>query len=397
VTGGIAAYKSIELVRLLTKAGAEVQVVMTHSATRFVGEATFAAVSHRPVAIDLFADADQVPHVRLARQADAIIVAPATAHTLARMAHGLADDLLSNILLMARCPVICAAAMHTEMYEHPATQANIALLRERGIRVLEPEVGELAGGDTGIGRMLEPIDLRDAVASRLAEGKDLAGYRVLVTAGGTHEPIDPVRFVGNRSSGKMGYAIAANAARRGAAVTLVSAPTHLETPAGVEVVDVTTAQQMADEVLARFGEVDVVIKAAAVADFRPAAPADQKIKKRGAVPIVELERTIDILATLGERKDDQLLVGFAAETNDHLAHARKKLDAKHLDLIIMNDVSRKDIGFGADHNEVWLIDADGGERHLERRTKQELADAICTRVGQMLKGRTASTDEGDEV
>lgn len=394
MTGGIAAYKSIELVRLLFKAGAEVQVVMTEAATRFVGEATFAAVSHRPVATDLFEDADQVPHVRLARQADAVIVAPATAHTLARMAHGLADDLLTNILLMARCPIVAAAAMHTEMYEHPATRANIRTLRERGIEILEPEVGDLAGGETGIGRMLEPIDLRNALAATLAQDKELAGYRILVTAGGTQEPIDPVRFVGNRSSGKMGYSLAADAARRGAAVTLVSGPTHLQAPAGVELVPVTTAQQMAEAVLERFEAVDVVIKAAAVADFRPASPAARKIKKHGAAPAVELEPTIDILAELGERKTAQLLVGFAAETNDHLGHARKKLDAKRLDLIIMNDVSRRDIGFDVDHNEAWLIDADGGEQHLERRTKTELAAAICDRVGQMLADRAASNQEG---
>lgn len=398
VTGGIAAYKSIELVRLLVTAGAEVQVVMTNAATRFVGPATFAAVSHRPVALDVFADADQVPHVRLARQADAIIVAPATAHTLARMAHGLADDLLTNILLMARCPIVAAAAMHTEMITHPATRANIAVLRRRGIRVLDPEVGALAGGDTGLGRMLEPFDLRDELALVLSEGRGLAGVRILVTAGGTQEPIDPVRFVGNRSSGKMGYALAAQAAARGAAVTLVSGPTHLDLPGGVEVVAVRTAQEMADAVLERFAAVDVVIKAAAVADFRPADPRDDKIKKGGAVPDVHLEPTIDILATLGKCKDEQLLVGFAAETSDHLAHARKKLDAKRLDLIIMNDVSRRDIGFDADHNEVWLLDADGGEQHLERRSKPELAAAICDRITTMLAGRSdAAIDPGKDA
>lgn len=396
VTGGVAAYKSVELVRLLVKAGADVQVVMTTAATQFVGPATFAAVSHRPVATDLFEDTERVPHVRLAREADLIIVAPATAHTLARMAHGLADDLLTNILLMARVPVLCAVAMHTEMYEHPATQANLATLRARGIEILDPEIGDLAGGDAGIGRMLEPLDLRERIVASLGAGRDLAGIRMLVTAGGTQEPIDPVRFVGNRSSGKMGYAIAAEASRRGASVTLVSGPTALAPIPGVELVAVRTADEMAQAVFARFDDASVVVKAAAVADFRPASPESHKIKKgTGSVPSFQLEPTVDILHELGDRKGDQILVGFAAETSDHLAHARKKLVAKRLDLIIMNDVSRRDIGFDVDENEVWLLDADGGEQHLERRSKPELARAICDRITHMLAGR-APTDGKDE-
>jgi phosphopantothenoylcysteine decarboxylase/phosphopantothenate--cysteine ligase len=379
VSGGIACYKAVEIARLLTKRGAHVQVVMTEAATKFVGPITFSSLTKRPAYTGLFEEPDRVLHVRLAREADLVLVAPATANLLAKMSHGLADDLLSAVLLTATCPLVVAPAMHTEMWENEATRENLATLRARGIVVVDPEEGELAGGDEGVGRLAEPYSIVAAVAETFAHGRDLAGVRFLVTAGGTQEPIDPVRFIGNRSSGKMGFAIAAEASRRGADVTLVTGPTWLEDPDRVEVVRIRTAAEMRDAVLARFPDADVVVKAAAVADFRPANAAGSKIKKGEGLPTITLERTDDILAELGRTKGDQLLVGFSAETDDAVAQGRKKLAAKNLDLIVVNVVGQGK-GFEVDHNAAVILGADGTEAEIPLQTKRSMAREICDRI-----------------
>ncbi len=386
-SGGISCYKAVEIARLLGKRGAQVQVVMTEAATRFVGTITFASLTHRPVYTDLFDQEDRVLHVRLAREADLVLVAPATANLIAKMAHGIADDLLSAVLLTTTCPIVVAPAMHTEMWEHAATRANVETLRSRGVHLVDPEEGELAGGDEGVGRLAEPLAIVAAVAETFASGRDLAGVRVLVTAGGTQEPIDPVRFIGNRSSGKMGFAVAAEAARRGAAVTLVTGPTWLTDPDRVDVVHVRTAAEMREAVVSRFEDTDVVVKAAAVADFRPANPADQKIKKDGGAPTVVLEPTIDILAELGRTKTHQLLVGFSAETDDAVPRARKKLAAKNLDLIVVNTVGKPGSGFEADTNAAHILGADGTEEEFPLQTKASLARTICDRIVAVLARR----------
>jgi phosphopantothenoylcysteine decarboxylase/phosphopantothenate--cysteine ligase len=385
VSGGVAAYKAVELARLLGKAGARVQVLMTEAAQKFVGPATFAAVTHRSVPTDVFDSPELVVHVKLARESDLILIAPATANVIAKMSNGIADDLLTNVLLNAAVPIVVAPAMHTEMWEHPATQKNIETLRERGAVIVDPEEGELAGGDEGVGRLAEPQTIVDAVAETFARGHDLAGVRFIVTAGGTQEPIDPGRFISNRSSGKMGYAVATEAARRGAAVTLVSGPVALPDPDRVTVVRVRTAQQMRDEVVSRFDETDVVVKAAAVADFRPKTVADSKIKKAGAPPSIELEPTPDIAGELGAMKKRQILVGFAAETDDHAEAARGKLASKNLDFIVLNDVRATDAGFEVDTNRVTILSVDGTEETLPLQLKSGVARAICDRVADALK------------
>jgi phosphopantothenoylcysteine decarboxylase/phosphopantothenate--cysteine ligase len=391
VSGGIAAYKAVELARLLGKAGATVQVVMTEAATRFIGPPTFAAVTHKPVHIDLFEQADRILHVRLAREADVVAIAPATANVIAKMAHGIADDLVTNVALTARCPLLVAPAMHSEMWEHTATRENVATLRARGVAIVDPAVGELAGGDEGIGRLAEPEEIVGTLQAVLAHGRDLAGVRVLITAGGTQEPLDPIRFIGNRSSGKQGYAFAREAARRGAAVTLVTGPTALEDPAGVSVVKVRTAAEMLDAVLARYDDSEVVVKAAAVGDFRPANPAPEKIKKHTAAPTIELTATVDILRELGRIKAKQILVGFSAETQDHLAGARKKLAEKNLDLIIVNHVGGPDAGFEADTNMGVILGADGSEDELPLQLKSSVARVICDRVAALIRMRAEGT------
>ena len=387
VSGGIACYRAVEIARLLTKRGAHVQVVMTEAATKFVGPITFSSLTKRPAYTGLFEEPDRVLHVRLAREADLVLVAPATANLLAKMSHGLADDLLSAVLLTATCPLVVAPAMHTEMWENEATRENLATLRARGIVVVDPEEGELAGGDEGVGRLAEPYSIVAAVAEAFAHGRDLAGVRFLVTAGGTQEPIDPVRFIGNRSSGKMGFAIAAEASRRGADVTLVTGPTWLEDPDRVEVVRIRTAAEMRDAVLARFPDADVVVKAAAVADFRPANAAGSKIKKGEGLPTIALERTDDILAELGRTKGDQLLVGFSAETDDAVAQGRKKLAAKNLDLIVVNVVGQGK-GFEVDHNAAVILGADGTEAEIPLQTKRSMAREICDRIVSSLAARS---------
>jgi phosphopantothenoylcysteine decarboxylase/phosphopantothenate--cysteine ligase len=389
VTGGIAAYKAAYLVRLLTQSGAEVQVVMTPSALRFIGADTFAALTHRPVHSDVFEQPEAVLHVRLAHEADAALVAPATANIVAKLAHGLADDLLTSTLLEATCPLVLAPAMHTGMWEQPATQANVSTLAGRGAIIVPPGVGPLAAGDEGPGRMAEPEAIMSALVDALGHGGDLAGQSVLVTAGPTYEPIDPVRFVGNRSSGRMGFAVAAEAARRGARVTVVAGPVSIPDPVGVEMVHVQTAAEMAEAVNRRYQEVDAVVMAAAVADFRPASASPGKIKKDEAQLELTLERTVDILATLGKQKENQVLVGFAAETDEVVAEGRRKLGEKNLDLLVANEVGRAGTGFESDTNRAAIVSATGDDVELRSWTKVELARAICDRLAILLEARPA--------
>ena len=383
VSGGIAAYKAVEICRRLVDAGAHVVPVLTAAAQRFVGEVTFSALASERARLSLFDDADPIPHVTLGRQADLILVCPATARAIAAYASGLADDLLSATLLATRAPVVVCPAMHTEMWEHPATQDNVRLLTERGVTVVPPEDGRLAGGDEGAGRLAAPEAILSAAAEALATGpqastRDMTGLRVLVTAGGTREPIDPVRFVGNRSSGKQGYAVATEAAARGAKVTLV-ATVQRPLPASVDLVLVETAEEMRAAVADRL-PADVVVMAAAVADYRPAAPATKKIKKTGEGRAITLEPTPDILAELGQGREVGTLVGFAAETSDVLANARAKLHAKGADLIVVNDVSAPRTGFDHDTNEVTLLDAAGGRTTIPLTSKRQVARAILDRV-----------------
>jgi phosphopantothenoylcysteine decarboxylase/phosphopantothenate--cysteine ligase len=392
VGGGIAAYKVCELLRLFTESGHRVRVVPTAAALRFVGEPTWAALSGAPVATGVWADAHEVPHVRIGREADLVVVAPATADLLAKAAHGLADDLLTNTLLTARGPVVMAPAMHTEMWEHPATVANVATLRSRGIVVLEPAEGRLTGADTGKGRLPEPDEIF-AVCRRVlrqagsAAPASLQGRHVVVTAGGTREPLDPVRFLGNRSSGKQGYAFARTAVARGARVTLVSANVALPDPAGVTVVRVGTTEELRKATVDAALDADAVVMAAAPADFRPAEYAPQKIKKSraGTAPVIELALNPDIAAELGERKSPgQVLVVFAAETvesADAVANAREKLARKRADLIVVNQVG-PDRVFGQDANAVTVIGADESTVELSARPKEDVADAVWDLVTQ---------------
>jgi len=387
VTGGIAAYKAAVLTSTLRHAGADVQVVMTRGAAKFVGEATFAALSGKPVRTDVFEDPDQVVHVRMAHEADVAIIAPATANVIAKLAFGIADDLLTSTLLEARCPVVVAPAMHTGMYEHDATQANIRELERRGVEFVGPVRGSLAAGDEGLGRMSEPEEILARVEEVLARGRDLAGRRILVTAGPTHEPIDPVRFIGNRSSGRMGYTIAEEARTRGADVVLVSGPVSLPAPDGVRMVRVETAQEMRDAVMSEAPNVDAVVKAAAVADFRPTEHARQKIKKESGVPEIRLEPTPDVLRELARMADRPVLVGFAAETNDLEAAGRRKLEEKRLDLVVVNEVGREGTGFGSETNDAMILSSTGDDVPLRTWTKRELAEAILDRLGKLVAQR----------
>jgi phosphopantothenoylcysteine decarboxylase / phosphopantothenate---cysteine ligase len=380
VTGGIAAYKAAELARELQRAGAEVQPLLTADAERMVTRATFAALTGRRVPASVWDDPAAVEHVALARWGQVLVVAPATAHTLARLAAGLADDLLTNIALAFPGPVVVAPAMHTEMWEHPATRANLQTLEARGVRVVPPASGPLTSGDVGPGRLAELEDLVAGVISALAPTKTLAGTRLLVSLGGTREPLDPVRYLGNRSSGRMGAAIVAEALARGAEVTAVTAATTVDPPAGARVVRVETAQQLYDAVLAEADAQDVLIMAAAVADFRPKRVAEGKLKKDQGVPEVVLEPTPDTLAELGRRRrPGQVLVGFAAETGDHLAGARRKLEAKRLDLVVLNHVEGAHSAFGADDADAYLVDADHVEE-LPRSSKAAIAARLLDRV-----------------
>lgn len=381
VTGCIAAYKSCELVRSLMREGCTVKVVMTENATKFVGPTTFRSLTGNPVAVLLWEEpAARVHHVSLAEEADVFVVAPATANVIAKLAAGRADDLLSTAALATEAPLVIAPAMNVHMWRTEATQTNVRSLRERGAIVVEPTCGELACGDIGEGRLAEIEDIAEAVLAEVSRTSDLLGVHVLVTAGGTQEPIDPVRFIGNRSSGKTGYAIAEEAARRGAEVTLVSAPTALPDPFGVDTVRVSTALEMASAADAAYDQADVVIATAAVADFRPVESADRKIKKAFGPRTMELAENPDILAGFGRRKDGRLLVGFAAETGDPIEEARRKLADKGVDLVVANDVS-SGVGFGTDENRVWLVAPDSvtelplmSKRALARRLLDVLSE-----------------------
>jgi phosphopantothenoylcysteine decarboxylase / phosphopantothenate---cysteine ligase len=392
VGAGIAAYKVCELLRLLTEDGHRVRVVPTRDSLRFVGAATWAALSGEPVAASAFADIHEVPHVRLGQEADLVLIAPATADLLARAAAGRADDLLTSVLLVARCPVVFAPAMHTEMWEHPATSANVRTLRERGCLVLEPASGRLTGADTGPGRLPEPDELYQAAVRVLARGAaglapDLAGRRVVVSAGGTREELDPVRFLGNWSSGRQGFALARTAAARGAEVTLVSANVDLADPAGTKVERVTSARQLESAVLAAAAAADAVVMAAAVADYRPEASSDEKIKKTGAAPEpLRLVENPDILRELAaHRRPGQVIVGFAAETEDVLAHGRAKLAAKGCDLLVVNRVGRG-LAFGTEDNEAVVLAADGSTTTVPRGPKDVLADVVWDLVTARMGG-----------
>jgi phosphopantothenoylcysteine decarboxylase/phosphopantothenate--cysteine ligase len=380
VSGSIAAYKAADLASRLTQAGARVDAILTAAASRFVTPLTFQSLTGRPAPADLWSEEAHVLHVGLADGADLLVVAPATADILAKLAHGLADDLLTVTALAARCPLLVAPAMDAGMFEHPAVQANLATLRARGATVIGPADGRMASGLEGRGRMLEPEEILGHV--RLAAGRSgpLAGRRVVVTAGGTQEPIDPVRVVANRSSGKQGFAVAQAALDRGASVTLVAANCALTTPVGAARIDVSTAQEMADAVLESCAGADALVMAAAVADFRPARPAAKKLKKDAGPPAVELERTTDILGVvMAARARPACIVGFAAETGDLLVNARKKLKEKRLSLIVANDVTQEGAGFGSEANRVTLIDAAGAEE-LPLLSKAEVAGKILDRV-----------------
>jgi phosphopantothenoylcysteine decarboxylase/phosphopantothenate--cysteine ligase len=384
VSGGIAAYKAIDVCRRLVDRGAYVIPVLTRGATRFVGEATFSALASERAHTSLFDDDDPIPHTRLGRSADAVVVAPATARLIGSYAAGISSDLLTATLLAVRegSPVVVAPAMHAEMWEHPAVQDNLATLARRGVDIVPPEEGRLAGGDIGKGRLAAPATIVEAVEAALGTGRDLSGLHVLVTAGGTREPIDPVRFVGNRSSGKQGHALAAEAAARGAKVTLVST-VDLPVPPRADVVRVETAAEMEDAVHAAEASADVVVMAAAVADFRPARVAERKLKKQAGVPEITLEPTPDILAGLGTRKrPGQTIVGFAAETDEVRQNAAAKLAAKGIDLIVANDVTAPGAGFEHDTNHVVIMDADGTEREVPLADKRAIARAVFDAVTQ---------------
>ena len=387
VTGGIAAYKAVEICRQLVDAGCHVAPILTPDAQRFIAPLTFTALASEPAQTELYNGLSPIPHTRLGQNADLILITPCTAHLIARYAHGLADDLLTNTLLATRAPVMIAPAMHTEMWEQASVQDNLALLRSRGVHVVEPGVGRLAGGDVGQGRLAEPDDIVAAALALLRvqeASQDLAGKRVLITAGGTREAIDPVRYVTNRSSGKQGHALAEEALARGAEVTLITTanvPVHRHGAGALELVRVETAAEMYDAVLARSATADVIVMAAAVADFRPVRVSDVKMKKEAGTPHLELEPTQDILLALGAGKSkDQVIVGFAAETDQVLEHARAKLERKGCDFLVVNDVSAPSVGFDHDTNEVTILGSDGSTVTIDLASKRTISKAIFDRI-----------------
>lgn len=392
VSGGIAAYKSCEVLRGLQKAGVRVKVMMTEHATHFVDPLTFRSLTHEPVAVGLFDDpSDPIHHISLAEEADAVVLAPCTANVMAKVAHGIADDLFSTTVLATTAPVVVAPAMNVHMYENPATQANMQTLKARGFRFVEADDGYLACGDVGKGRLADPehivsyvLDVLNGTSSQ--PQRDLAGKRVMVTAGPTVEPIDPVRYLTNRSSGKFGYALATAAAQRGAEVTLVSGPVALPAPAGVEMRYVESARDMLAAAEEAFGNADISLFAAAVADMRPANPADKKLKKGkndAELSAIQLTENPDILATLGHKKQNQVVIGFAAETNDVIPNAQKKLAKKGADMIVANEVGANKT-FGKDDDEIWLV-TDGGAEHVDPAPKTELAHTILDKAIALTK------------
>ncbi len=385
VCGGIAAYKAAELVRLLVKEEALVRVIMTDNAGYFIGPMTFEALSQQKVCRTLFETSDEaaIQHIHWAQESDAVVIAPATANIIGKLAGGIADDALSTFMLAVTCPVLVCPAMNTNMYQSPQVQHNLERLKSYGYKVLEPGSGELACGTVGPGRLPDPAIIMDAVRA-LFQPADFCGRRVLVTAGPTREAIDPVRFITNPSSGKMGYAIARVAAMRGAEVTLVSGPTALAPPDGVRLIRVTSAAEMAEAVLAEMDGHQVIIKTAAVADFRPMAVSDRKIKKEDAEMVIQLERTQDILKALGERKTRQILVGFAAETHDMESFARGKLAAKNLDMIVANHIGSPEAGFQADTNRATFLFRDGRREEIGLMPKTELAGILLDRIAALM-------------
>lgn len=387
VTGGIAAYKAAELISRLRKLHAEVRVAMTKSATEFIAPLTLQSLSANPVHVEMFDEPKQwnVEHIALAERIDAAVVAPATANVLTKMAIGLADDFLSTVLLATHAPIFVAPAMNHAMYHHPATQANLALLRERGVRIIGPATGFQACGTEGDGRMSEPVEIIESLASFFVGSKSLKGKKALVTAGGTQEPLDPVRFLGNRSSGRMGYAIAQALQEAGAETILVSAPTNLATPTGVTKVSVQTALEMYEAVMERFPEVDIVVKAAAVADYRPAVQAEQKIKKDGTSRSLELVPNPDILAELGRMKTSQILIGFAAETENLLANAQHKMNKKKVNLLVANDVTKPGAGFGSPTNIVSFLFPDGRRIDFPQMSKLEVGRHLVREIAGLLE------------
>ncbi len=411
VSGGIAAYKALEAARLAVKAGHSVRVIQTPASERFVGRASFEAITGAPVLASEFepdpargtypgeppAERAPISHLALVERAEVYLIAPATANTLAKLAHGQADNLLTSAALAAACPLAVAPAMNSRMYLHPATQSNVELLRSRGVTIVEPGEGELAShGEHGIGRLAEPAALLEACEA-LLRAPTLSGVRVLVTAGGTREPIDSVRFIGNRSSGRMGVALAAEAARRGAEVTLVAANVGVEKPAAVRTIPVVTAAEMSAACQERFSSADVLLMAAAVADFRPSNPAERKLKKDQGAPAIELEPTEDILSGLSaRRRPDQVLVGFAAEHGEAaLDYARGKLERKGLDAVVVNDISVTGIGFDSGENEVTILLAGGTERPVPRARKDQVAGAVLDEVEELI--RTARKERGGAI
>ncbi len=384
ITGGIAAYKIADLVSKLNKDGFNVQVVMTEHATRFISPLTLRTLSNNPVLVDMFAETDhKVQHIGIAEDADIVVVAPATANAIAKMACGIADDLLSTIILATKAPILVAPSMNTNMYDKQVTQENLEVLRDHGIRILEPAEGQLACGVTGRGRLPETDVIHKEIFEILNIKKDFANKTLLITAGATQEDIDPVRFITNRSSGKMGYALASAAAQRGAQVFLVSGPTALPDPRGVEVFRVRSAREMNDVCLQLFDQVDIVIGAAAVADYRPLDYSEQKLKKNDDDMTIKLVRNPDILEGLGQRKKHQVLIGFAAETTDVLQNARKKMLKKNLDMLVANDVTAEGAGFAVDTNIVSLLFKDGTIRKLPRLTKLEVAEIILDSISSI--------------
>ncbi len=389
LSGGIACYKGAELVRALVKENARVRVIMTRGAQQFITPLTLQTLSAHPVGTDTFdlTQESEIGHIKLADSADALLIAPATANVIAKLAHGIADDLLSTVALATRAPIVVAPAMNVNMFRNPTVQANLARLRELGMRIVDPDEGFLACGYEGPGRLASEAALLEGLKAALTP-QTLKGERVLVTAGPTREAIDPVRFVSNRSSGKMGSAVAASAWRRGASVVLVTGPTNLDSPPGVERISVTTAAEMRDAVLGREPWATVVVMTAAVADYRVANPARQKIKKASGALSLTLEQTTDILSEVGaRRRPDRLLVGFAAETEHGIEHARRKLREKRLDLIVLNDVSQADAGFDVDTNRVWLIGAEGEAEGWPLLDKEEVAERLMDRVAAVRKPR----------
>ncbi len=386
VAGGIACYKAADLASKLTQEGAQVDVVMTRSAVQLISPLTFSSLTHRPAVTEMFgpASSQAIRHISLAHEADILVIAPATAHVIARLAHGLADDLLTTTALATRAPILVAPAMDAHMYENPATQENVETLRKRGIAIAGPARGRMASGQVGLGRMVEVPELMEHIAIVLGRSGDLAGRRIVVTAGGTQEPIDPVRVVTNRSSGRMGYAIARAARDRGASVTLVAAPTALPDPAGVETVHVVTAEEMRAAVASAVRNCDALLMAAAVADYRPAESSPQKMKRGADAWTLEMVRTSDILA---EARGDFIRVGFAAETENLVANARKKLAAKGLHLIVANDVTDPEGGFSSENNRVTLIDAEGHAEALPLMPKYDVAHRVLDRVAGLIARR----------